>query len=71
MSGSSSSTKKLLGIVLLLAGAGLLYMGYQESQTLGAELHNAVAGEKTDKEMQYYIGGGVSAVVGLFLILKN
>ena len=60
-----------MGIVLLVLGVGLLYWGYEESQTLGAELHNAVSGERTDNELKFYIGGAISSVLGLLLILKN
>ncbi|MFT7619264.1 MAG: hypothetical protein ACI97A_002914 [Planctomycetota bacterium] len=68
---SNASTKKLAGIVLLVLGVGLLYMGYQESQTLGAELSNAIGGGKSDREMQFYIGGAISTIIGVFLIFKN
>jgi hypothetical protein len=68
---SPASTKKVIGIVLAVAGAGLAYWGYRLSGGVGSQLNQAFAGSPTDKVMAFYIGGAVSLAVGLFLLLKK
>jgi len=70
MANGSSSTMKIVGIVLLLVGAGLAFWGYRLSGGFGSQITQAVTGSPTDKIMAFYIGGAVSAVVGLFLLFK-
>ena len=62
---------KLVGIVLLIIGLGLAYWGYQASESLGSQLSETVTGSPTDKVMMFYIGGAVSFVLGLVLIVKK
>jgi hypothetical protein len=61
---------KIIGIVLLLVGVGLAFWGYRLSGGVGSQITQAVTGSPTDKIMAFYIGGAVSAVVGLFLLFK-
>lgn len=56
---------KLVGIVLLVVGIGLLYFGYQSTQSIGNQLTETVTGRFTDETMWYLIGG--AAAVGAFL----
>ncbi|MBN2866606.1 MAG: DUF3185 family protein [Thiotrichales bacterium] len=62
---------KLLGIVLVVIGIGLVFWGIQLSGSVESELTQAITGANTDKVMQLYIGGAVSVVVGLFLNFKK
>lgn len=62
---------KILGIVLVVAGLGLAFWGYQSSGSVGSQLSQAVTGSPTDKILAFYIGGAVSFVVGLYLLLKK
>jgi len=62
---------KLVGIVLLIIGLGLAYWGYQASESLGSQLSETMTGSPTDKVMMFYIGGAVSFVLGLVLIVKK
>jgi hypothetical protein len=61
---------KIIGIVLLLVGVGVAFWGYRLSGGVGSQITQAVTGSPTDKIMAFYIGGAVSAVVGLFLLFK-
>ncbi|GLS83617.1 DUF3185 family protein [Paraferrimonas haliotis] len=70
MAASSGSALKLVGIVLLIAGCGLGYWGYEMSQGAGAQLGEMVSGSKSDGVMYRYIGGAICAAVGLFLLKK-
>ncbi|MFW5955080.1 MAG: DUF3185 family protein [Guyparkeria sp.] len=61
--------QQLIGIALLVLGLILLYFGYQASQGLDDQISEALTGEYTDNTMLYWIAGGVSAVVGLVMLL--
>lgn len=65
------NTNKLIAIVLLVLGAILLYMGYQSSQGLDDQVSEAFTGNFTDQTMWYLIGGGISAVAGLVMIMRK
>ncbi|MDH3975760.1 MAG: DUF3185 family protein [Deltaproteobacteria bacterium] len=62
---------KLIGIVLLVVGAGLAFWGLQMSGSLGSKITRAISGSDTDKVMFAYIGGAASFASGLFLLLKK
>ena len=64
------STNRILGIALIVAGIGLLYWGYSESQGFSSSISSAVSGSPSDNVMIKYIGGGVALIVGLFLTKK-
>jgi hypothetical protein len=65
------STTKIIGIALLALGAILLYFGINATEAPMEEMGEALTGQYSDNTMMYLIGGGVSAVVGLFLVLKK
>ena len=71
MAGGSSSTLRILGIVLLVAGAGLAFWGYQMSGELGAQITQTVSGDMADGVLMRYAAGGASAIVGLILLIKG
>ncbi|MHB8057445.1 MAG: DUF3185 family protein [Desulfuromonadaceae bacterium] len=61
----------VIGLVLLVGGAGLAYWGYQMSHSLASNLSQAFTGALPDAVMYRYIGGAVSCVAGLFLLVKK
>jgi hypothetical protein len=71
MSKGSLSAKKLIGIVLIIVGAGLAIWGYQESGSIESQLSRTFSGSDTDRVMTLYIAGAASFVVGLLLLLKK
>lgn len=71
MANSSIPTMKIIGIVLVVIGAGLAFWGYRLSGGVGSQITQAVTGSPTDKIMAFYIGGAVSFVVGLYLLIKK
>lgn len=71
MAMDSRSTMKITGIILMVIGAGLALWGYQLSGSVGSQITQAVTGSDTDKVMIFYITGGVSFVVGLYLFVKK
>lgn len=57
------------GIVLLIAGAILLYFGYEASQSVGEQLHETFTGRFTDSTTWYFVLGGVAAAAGIGLLM--
>ncbi len=62
---------KIIGIALIIVGIGLVFWGYQLSDSVSGQITQAVTGANTDKVMGLYIGGAVSFVVGLCLNIKG
>lgn len=71
MANGSVTTKKIIGIVLVVLGLGLAFWGYQLSSSVGSQISQAVTGSYTDRIMTLYISGAVSFAVGWFLLTKN
>lgn len=61
------STTKIVGVVLLVLGAVLLFFGYQSSQAVGDQLMEAFTGRFSDATMWYLLGGAAAVVAGVFL----
>jgi threonine/homoserine/homoserine lactone efflux protein len=61
--------KKVLGIVLLVVGAVLLYFGWQASDAPLEQARESLTGDYSDRTMQYLIGGAVAAAAGVGLLL--
>lgn len=62
---------KVIGLALLVGGAGLAFWGYQLSGSVVAQLSRTVTGALPDAVMYRYLGGAVSCVVGLFLLVRK
>lgn len=62
---------KVIGLVLIIAGIGLLYWGYNESQSISSQVSEAFSGSPQDKVMYKYIGGAVALVVGIYLAVRK
>jgi hypothetical protein len=62
---------KIIGLVLLVVGAALIYWGYVESEAIGSKIAKTFTGSDSDNVMFKYIGGAVSVVAGGFLVFKK
>lgn len=62
---------KLIAIVLIVVGVFLIIWGYNESQTLGSQLNRMFSGAETERTLIFYIGGGISLVLGIIGIAKG
>lgn len=71
MAKKSNPTIRIISIVLLITGIGLAVWGYQLSGSFGSQLNNAFNGSPSDKVMMLYIGGAVSFVIGLYLLVRK
>ena len=60
--------KKVLGLVLLVVGAVLLYFGFQATDAPLEQARESVTGDYSDQTMLYLVGGAAAAVAGLGLL---
>lgn len=58
---------RVLGIVLLVVGAILLYLGYNASQSGLEQLGESLTGRYSDKTTWYLVCGAAAAVGGVLL----
>jgi drug/metabolite transporter (DMT)-like permease len=63
------ATNKIIGVVLIVVGALLLYFGYQASDAPLEQVRETVTGDYSDRTMLYLIGGAAAAVAGVLLTL--
>lgn len=71
MANRTQAVANAVGIVLIVAGIGLAYWGYQISGSVGSQLHHAFSGSHSNEVMIRYIAGAASFAVGLFMLLKK
>lgn len=70
-SNSDKTLMRVIGLILLIGGAGVAWWGHQMSASLTSQLSKTLTGALPDAVMYRYIGGAVSAVVGLFLLIRK
>jgi hypothetical protein len=68
---SDNTMIRLIGLVLLVGGAGFAYWGYQMSHSFASNISRAFTGSLPDAVMYRYIGGAISGIAGLFLLVKK
>lgn len=59
---------QILGVVLMVAGALLLYAGYQASQSLGEQMVETLTGRFTEETTWYFVLGAAGLVGGALLL---
>ncbi|MCW8870542.1 MAG: DUF3185 family protein [Proteobacteria bacterium] len=64
-------TNKIIGLVLLILGAVLVFFGLNAADAPLEEASEALTGRYSDETMYYLIGGAVAAVVGIVLLIKK
>jgi hypothetical protein len=64
-------TNKVIGLLLLVAGMGLGFWGWEMSEGFGAAFSSRLSGGMSDAVMYRYVGGGILAAVGTLLVIKN
>jgi hypothetical protein len=62
---------KPVGIALLVLGVILLVVGFNESNSFASDVNRVFNNAPTDRAMWFMIGGGVSAVLGVFFLMKR
>jgi uncharacterized protein YjeT (DUF2065 family) len=71
MRGAAVSTKRILGIVLLVVGVALLYFGAQATDAPLEQARETLTGDYSDQTMLYLIGGAAAAIGGLALLITG
>lgn len=61
------SPVRIVGIVLLVVGVILLYMGFNATESIADQVSETVTGRYTENTTLYLIAGAASAVGGLLL----
>ena len=61
---SDKSVMTVIGLALLVGGAGLAYWGYQMSHSFASNLSQAFTGALPDAVMYRYIGGPSAVLRG-------
>jgi Protein of unknown function (DUF3185) len=62
------SPQRIVGIVLLVLGVGLLVVGMNASHSVADQVSNTFLGRFTQTTTWYLLGGVVSGVLGLVLM---
>jgi len=62
---------KLISLVVLIAGVGVLVIGINATHSLGSNLSQFFTGAPTDKSVWLLILGSVTTVVGLTLTMRS
>jgi len=65
------SPQRILGILILLVGAGLLIVGMNSSHSMADQVSNTFTGRFTQATTGYILGGIVTGLFGLFLLLAG
>ena len=65
------STRKILGLVLFVVGAVLLYYGAQATDAPLEQAREQLTGDYSDQTMLYLICGAAAAIGGLALLLTR
>lgn len=60
---------RLLGIALLVAGAILLYLGWEASHSVAEEVRRELTGTFSESTTKHLVGGGAAIVLGLLLAI--
>ena len=63
-----ANTKRIVGVVLIVLGAVLLYFGLQATDAPVEQVRESITGDYSDRTMWYLIGGAVAAVAGVGLL---
>lgn len=71
MANNSISAKKIIGFVLLVAGAGLAFWGYHLAGSAGARITEALTGSASNEVMKFYLGGAACFIVGIYLFITK
>lgn len=63
------TAQRIIGIALIILGVVLLIFGLNSSESVVDKVSESLTGRFTQATMKYIIGGAVSAVLGIVLLL--
>lgn len=62
---------KLIAVVLIVVGAGLIVWGFQMSDSLGSQVSETLTGSPMDGVMTRYISGAAALAAGAYLFFRK
>lgn len=65
------NTNHLIGLILLVVGSVLLYLGLTATDSFGESVKHGITGNYTNKTTWYIVVGGAAGVSGLFMFLRS
>jgi len=63
--------RRIVGVVLVVVGALLLYFGYQKTEAVTEKAKQTITGDYTDRTMFYLVGGAAAGIAGIALIVPG
>jgi TRAP-type C4-dicarboxylate transport system permease small subunit len=71
MAKSEIAISKVIALVLIVAGAGVIYWGYDLSGSVSSQISETLSGSTPDGVVTRYIAGAAALVAGLFIFFKS
>ena len=62
---------KIIALVLLLAGIGVAYWGYDMATSFEGEFASAFSDGPSDDVLLRYVAGGLMAAAGAFMLVRK
>jgi hypothetical protein len=62
---------RILAIILIAVGVGLLFYGLQASQSFSSDVSRFFTGSPTDRTIWLMVGGAAAAIGGLVLFVRG
>lgn len=62
---------KLIGLILIIVAAFLIYLGLNQANSPFGELNEAVTGSYSDETLGYLLGGAITGVIALYFLFKK
>lgn len=62
---------KLTGLILLIIGASLIYLGLNQAESPLGELNEALTGSYSDETLAYLLAGIIACVAGSYQFMKK
>jgi hypothetical protein len=65
------NSSKVLGIILLVGGALLLFFGLSATDSVGETVKEGITGKFTERTTWYIVGGAAAAIAGAWLTFAS
>jgi threonine/homoserine/homoserine lactone efflux protein len=62
---------KLIGLILLVGAAFLIYLGLNQANSPLGEINEAFTGSYSDETLGYMLGGAITGVLALYFLFKK
>ena len=62
---------RLIGLAVAAVGGYVAWMGWQEQQSMGSRLHEALAGSPSDRALWMLGLGALAALIGMILVVRG